>query len=147
MLPNRLELHGTAAFGDGGTISLASELADSTELRINLPPANCATYPDRKPQLHLQIHYADSRTAESHTTAVRSELESQLIKLLENGLPNYRLTRLDLRAREHYGHPVEQICHEDRDRYNNDIIRIRDKIVSFVKSDEYTTLNHPSDGG
>ena len=147
MLPDRIELHGTAAFGDGGTISLASELADSTELRFNLPPANCVLYPDRKPQLYLQIYYADSRTAQSHTIAVRSELESQIINLLENGLPNYRETRLDLQAREHYGYPVEQICEEDRDRYNNDIVRIRNKIVSFVKSDEYTILNHPPSGG
>jgi len=142
MLPDRIELHGAAAFSDGGTISLASELADATELRINLPPANCARYPDRKPQLYLQIYYADSRTAQLHTIAVRSELESLIINLIENGLPNYRETRLNVRAREYYGHAVEQFCEEERARYNSRIVRIRNKIVSFVKSDDYRTLNH-----
>ena len=147
MLPDRIELHGSAALADGGTISLASELADSTELRINLPPVNCVLYPNRKPQLYLQIYYPDYRTAESHTIALRSDLETQLIGMLETGLPNYRMTRLDVRSREHYGHPVENVCQEDRDQYNSDILRIRDNIVSFVKSEEYVTLNLPSDEG
>ena len=125
---------------------MASELADSTELRINLPPANCVVHPDRKPQLYLQIYYPDSRAAESHSIAIRSELESQLLTLLENGVVNYRITRLDMRARECFGHPVEEICQQTRENYNSDILRFRDKIVSFVQSDEYLTLNQSSNG-
>lgn len=146
MLPDRIQLHGTATFSDGGTISLVSELSDSTELRINLPPVNCALHTNRKPQLYLQIYYADSRIAQSHTIAVRSELESQIINLLENGLPNYRETGLDVRSREKFGRSAEQTCEDDRDLYNYEIVRIRNRIVSFVQSDDYTALNHSSSG-
>jgi hypothetical protein len=141
LLPAAIDLNGYGAFADGGTVSLACELSDSTELRFNLPPAKCVLYPDRNPQLFLQIYYADSREPETHEIAIRSELEFQVVGLLKNSGIDYRRTRLQLRAMTHYGYPVDEIDEEKRGQYNDEIRAVRDRIVAFVESDDYIRLN------
>jgi hypothetical protein len=141
ILPATIELHESGAFADGGTVYLYSELPDATRIYFYLPPINSCLWADRKPQFYLQIYYADGRDSESHDVAIRSELESQLIKLLKNCEINYRHTQRFLRAMADRGDQIEEIGEEERIQINRDLASTRDNFVAIIESDEYVRRN------
>ena len=135
VLPDLLVLNHVTAIGM--TTCLGCELADDTELRFNLPPGSNPLYPESRPQLYVQIYFPDERDPETHTVAVRSELESKVISLLKSAQIEHRVTRLHRLA----GHLPKEMSEEQRLEYNQEIISTRDRIVAFVESGEYLDLN------
>ena len=139
-LPSCLIVIGAFAFSDGGTIGLKCEYTDTIEFSIGLPPANCQLFPSRKPNLFVTEMDFELRESDCYVVAVRSALESQVISLLDDCKFANRMSIAERRAREFHGHPMRTLD-ENSEEHQIELTRIRDHILSFVRSDEYVNLN------
>ena len=132
-------------FGDGGTTFVSCELPDETVLMVYKPPHQSVLLSGRKPQIFAQVYFADDRPASTHFIAVRSALEHQLVALLKNAKIECKMTRIERMQHEQSGRPLPNMA--ETGGHCDEIQQFRDKIVSFVQSQEYVNLNKTPAGG
>ena len=139
-LPEMIAINGCAAFADGGTVMLNCEISETLELDIFMPPDESVLYPNRKPQLAIQLSNSVAKATTHYCVAIRSELENQILNLLKICKFNYQITRRQIRIREQSGggKPNPNI---EANEINQEFRSIRDEIVAFVESPRYVELN------
>lgn len=129
-----MEIHNYSVFADGGTICVYSQVSDSLEVRISLPPNNCLTHPGTAELMHMALLRSSAEDSDIYEVAGRSELEQQVMALLRGATFRFQYTLTDLKTRVQN---VSELTTTDIAKVTNELVRFRDKIVSVVESDRY----------
>jgi hypothetical protein len=118
---------------------LYSEVSPTLEIFISLPPKESVLYRGRKPQLRITVADDSQPDSAIHEIAIRSDLEAQIMQLLNTcRLENAETRQHKQIAAQNRGMgPPKELSDEDRLERQ----RVVDEIVAFVQSQEYVELN------
>ena len=139
LLPASIEIHMVSVAGDGGTVTIYSEIDVNQEVSISLPSDNAPAFLRKKPVLSIYVVNHETGDEISCDVGIRSKLEFQIIAALRNGRFSNRYTRrhrlLGWKAE------MESQTTKPSDEMPTENERIVSNLIAFVESERYLEAN------
>lgn len=139
-LPTSIDVHMVSVAGDGGTVTIYSEIDSNQEVFISLPSDTAPAFLWKKPILSISAVNHETGKEISCEVGIRSKLESQVVAALRNCRFSNRSTRRhrqlgwQVETQSQTTNPSNELPTEDE--------RMVATLIAFVESERYVEANN-----